>query len=282
MKRLVLIALTLAYLFPATAYANSVTDQKTAIHKMEEKTLARLYKEKPYTQRLIRGAVGYAGFSSGELALLWISGGYGHGIAHDNQTGKDIYMETAKAGLGLGLGTAGSYSYAPGFDARVRQSLLFFKGDKKDINQAISGRVPIWTVSLKMFAAHPLAGVGACGYRYAYPKYAAPGDPFYKQKTGPSHPHQILLEMASETGAVGLAGLLVFFALLIGSWRRAGREDRRLMLPYGLALWGALFPINTGFALYSAIWGQVIFWLASLYVASGRDGPARIETGTEG
>jgi O-antigen ligase len=176
----------------------------------------------------------------------------------------------AGVALVLALGAAVSYRYAPGFDARVRQSLLVFKGDKRDINQAISGRVPIWTVSLKMFATHPLTGVGACSYRYAYPKYAAPNDPFYNKKTGASHPHQILLETMSETGAIGLAGLLIFFAVLIGAWQRTGREGRRRMLPYGLALLGALFPINTGFALYSAIWGQVIFWFVSLYVASGQ------------
>lgn len=35
---------------------------------------------------------------------MWVSGGYGHGVAHNNQTGEDIYMQMAKAGVGLGLG----------------------------------------------------------------------------------------------------------------------------------------------------------------------------------
>jgi lipid-binding SYLF domain-containing protein len=104
MKYLIMIAMALVYFLPVPAQASSTADQIAAINKMEADTLARLYKENPDTQRQIKDAVGYAVFSSGELAVLWLSGGYGHGVAHDNRDGKDTYMEMAKAGVGLGLG----------------------------------------------------------------------------------------------------------------------------------------------------------------------------------
>jgi len=97
-------AFVLLSLWPAPALAGGAAEQIAETRKMEAETLARLYKENPDTRREIQEAVGYAVFSSGELAILWISAGYGHGVAHDNQTGKDIFMQMAKAGVGLGIG----------------------------------------------------------------------------------------------------------------------------------------------------------------------------------
>lgn len=94
------------YVSPAMAVemGSSPEEQRVAIQKMEDETLARLYKERPDSAREIEEAVGYAVFSNGSLALIWVSGGYGHGIAHNNQTNKDIYMQMASAGVGLGIG----------------------------------------------------------------------------------------------------------------------------------------------------------------------------------
>lgn len=98
-----LVALTMLTPLAAMA-ADTPADQRAAIEKMENDTLARLYKENPDAQREIADAHGYATFTTGELALLWVSGGYGHGVAHNNKTGEDIYMQMAKAGVGIGLG----------------------------------------------------------------------------------------------------------------------------------------------------------------------------------
>lgn len=83
---------------------SSPDEQRAAVQKMEMETLNKLYDQKPQTRKEIQNAVGYAVFSSGELAVFWVSAGYGHGVAHENKSGKDIYMQMAKAGLGLGLG----------------------------------------------------------------------------------------------------------------------------------------------------------------------------------
>src|ERR1700757_1452992 len=99
MKHLMMIAtIALVYFLPVQARAESTSEQIAAIHKMEDNTLARLYKENPDARRDIKNSVGYAVFSSGELAVLWVSAGYGHGIAHNNQNGKDTYMKMADVG----------------------------------------------------------------------------------------------------------------------------------------------------------------------------------------
>jgi lipid-binding SYLF domain-containing protein len=105
MKRFVLILAALICAFPLAAEAaSSHAEQRAGIEKMEAETLAKLYAEKPDTKREIANAEGYAVFSNGSLALIWVSGGYGHGIARDNKNGSKSYMQTASAGVGLGLG----------------------------------------------------------------------------------------------------------------------------------------------------------------------------------
>lgn len=103
MKKLIL-TLALIFALPATSHASSTAEQRAAVQQMRDSTLARLYEANPDTQREIQSAVGYAVFSSGGLAIVWVSGGYGHGLAHDNTTNRDTYMEMANAGVGLGLG----------------------------------------------------------------------------------------------------------------------------------------------------------------------------------
>ena len=105
MKKILLALAASVCLIPVSASAADTPQQSIeAIQKMEDATLERLYKEVPDTRREIADAVGYAVFSSGELAIIWISAGYGHGVAHNNRSGQDTYMQMAKAGVGLGLG----------------------------------------------------------------------------------------------------------------------------------------------------------------------------------
>jgi lipid-binding SYLF domain-containing protein len=106
MKTILLALAALVCLIPAAASAAGSDSAQAieAVQKMEGATLAKLYQERPDTRREIADAVGYAVFSSGELAIIWISAGYGHGVAHNNKSGQDIYMQMAKAGVGLGLG----------------------------------------------------------------------------------------------------------------------------------------------------------------------------------
>lgn len=106
MKALIATAITALALIVMPAAANAATpaQQRASIQEMEAETLNRLYEARPDTRDEIANAVGYAVFDSGALAIIWVSGGYGHGVAHDNRTGKDTYMQMATAGIGLGLG----------------------------------------------------------------------------------------------------------------------------------------------------------------------------------
>jgi O-antigen ligase len=114
------------------------------------------------------------------------------------------------------------------FDARIERSLRALHGTENAIDYAAAGRVRIWHTALAMSAAHPLTGVGVRGFRYAYPQYAAPGDRFVDttSDTGASHAHQIVLEVLSETGVVGLAFWLAGAWYALRAWHRADEAAR--------------------------------------------------------
>jgi len=162
----------------------------------------------------------------------------------------------------------------PGSHARLDQTMLLFSGDEVLIDRALSNRWTLWKVAAHMIAAHPVNGVGIRGFRFAYPEYAQPGDimvnPDQKtgQITGAAYAHQIVLEVLSEAGVIGLIGLALFYAALVRAWQRADGQAKKIALPFALAALAWLFPLNTHTAFYSSQWSQLIWLLLALYCAS--------------
>lgn len=98
-------ALLLAWLFSMTAGAASSVDLERAnIQQMRTEVLERLYREQPGTRTDIQSAAGYAVFSSVGVHIAFLSGAGGTGLAHDNHSGRETYMNMAAAGVGFGLG----------------------------------------------------------------------------------------------------------------------------------------------------------------------------------
>jgi O-antigen ligase len=168
--------------------------------------------------------------------------------------------------LAVAIGAFAAFE-SPGAKKRLDQTLLLFSGDETKIDEALSNRWTLWKDAFAMIEAHPINGVGARAFRYAYPDFAAPGDPFVSvdqasgQATGAFYAHQIAMEVTSETGIVGLAGLGLFYWLLIQHWRKAKREYRLRSLPFAMGAMAWVFPLNTHPAFYSAQW-SVMIWLA--------------------
>ena len=174
------------------------------------------------------------------------------------------------AALGIALSAGLMLRGSEQFDARVTRTLLIFQGTEQAIDEAGAGRLRIWHAAAGMIQAHPLNGVGARGFRHAYADYAVPGDQFVDAKTGlgASHAHQIVLEVLSETGVVGL--LLWMFASLqiYRAWHRATAAQRERAFAPGLALLVMCFPLNTHYAFYSAWWGLFFWWLLAIFCAA--------------
>ncbi len=168
------------------------------------------------------------------------------------------------------------YYNSDGFATRMNTTLEVFKGDKKSVDEAISLRLAIWKTALSMIQAHPVNGVGARAFRYAYPDYSEDNDIFLApEETNPDHTigayhsHQMELEVLSETGAIGGVLFLSAMVVLICYWRSRSAFQKSNTLPYALGIAAIFFPLNTHYALYSSAWAQVIYWFIPLYFAAG-------------
>lgn len=183
----------------------------------------------------------------------------------------------ACAALAIGFVAIGAFALhdSARFGARIERSLRALQGTEAAVDEASAGRLRIWRAAIAMGAAHPVNGVGVRGFRYAYPEYAAAGDAFVDtaSDTGASHAHQIVLEMFSETGAIGVLAWIVGAWFALRAWRRADAAARERTRAPALALVVMCFPLNTHLAFYSAWWGLLFWWLLALYCAalSARD-----------
>lgn len=72
--------------------------------KTNHETLQLLYKYAPEAKNMIYLSYGYATFSNVGVNLVLFSAEGGKGVAHNNKTGINSYMNMASGGLGFGLG----------------------------------------------------------------------------------------------------------------------------------------------------------------------------------
>ncbi len=177
------------------------------------------------------------------------------------------------AALALALAAAVAWQTSAPFEARMARTLDALQGTRSGLDAALTGRLDIWHDSLKMIAAHPWTGVGVRAFRYAYPRFAPTQDHFLIAEPcgagqGACHAHQIVLEILTETGALGLVLWLVALAIAVRAWRRAGAQARERAWPVTLALGVMVFPFNTHLAFYSAWWGLLFAWLLALWCAA--------------
>ncbi len=152
---------------------------------------------------------------------------------------------------------------------RIVATLPALSGKAGDVDNALAGRTRIWEGALCMVREHPVNGVGVRGFRQAWPQCdPAPGQQA-EWGDGPAlHAHQLLLEVLSETGGLGMLLWLVGAATAWRAWRYASAGARARAMPAALALGVTVFPLNTHLAFYSAFWGSVTLLLAALYAGS--------------
>lgn len=157
----------------------------------------------------------------------------------------------------------------PALHSKMQVTAGLFSGKYEQTNTATSQRLPIWLVAVNVAKTHWVNGIGPRGFRYVYADYAAPDDFFrnLNPPQSPTHPHQQFLEIAAETGIIGVIGYL--FAL--GYWLRlswvAVRARATQALPWMLAVLIAIMPINAHMAFYASFWSCMTWWLVALSLA---------------
>jgi O-antigen ligase len=170
---------------------------------------------------------------------------------------------------GAAVASVLAFSFSSQFESRIERSREIFRGDAHGVDVALSGRLSIWRAAVGMVRAHPVNGVGARGFRDAYVQYAAPNDFWLSRgQSGALHAHQIVLEVLSETGFLGLLLWLMGAALAVRAWRWALPHARTRAAVPALALAVTAFPFNTSLAFYSNFWGGAFLLLLALFAGA--------------
>lgn len=186
------------------------------------------------------------------------------------------WKRLALVGLAGMLVAAGLTAVSPQLQERVHRTTQAFRGDDMGLDTALAGRARIWDAALCMVREHPINGVGARGFRDAFPACDPHPEQVPAWGEGPAfHAHQLLLEILSETGVLGLLLWLVGALTAWRAWRYASAVGRRRARPAMWALVATVFPLNTHLAFYSTFWGGLFLMLAALYAGSlwGHEAP---------
>ncbi len=203
------------------------------------------------------------------IMLLLSAGGYAVYIWYSIYRAQTRRFLTASLLFTLLFGLIGGtlYHWDSNFANRVDRTVPDPTHLQESLAEVTSLRTWIWEVSLKMYQDHWLNGVGPRGFRYVYSDYAQADDPF--AKTGQTHAHMTLLEVATETGTLGLIGYAIFLWLPWHFWRtRRVAGHSHFAMPLLIALYVCVFPFNTAKAIYSSFLATLLWWLVPLYVAA--------------
>ena len=136
--------------------------------------------------------------------------------------------------------------------------------DREQFERAVTWRLSIWMTATNMWSSHWLNGVGPRGFQHAYRGYSPEKDYFLLNdgsNGAATTPHLQLLEIAAETGVIGLLGYLALAAAFVARLRSLQRDSFRYAYPYALTLIVAIFPFSGHLGFYGVFSAGLIWWL---------------------
>jgi lipid-binding SYLF domain-containing protein len=113
MKHLKLVAVLLLAVLMFSGFWDAKSKKELKQEKMDaikermianNETLQLLYKYAPDSRDMVLRSYGYATFTNVGVNIIIFSAEGGKGMAHNNRTGRNTYMNMASGGIGLGLG----------------------------------------------------------------------------------------------------------------------------------------------------------------------------------
>ena len=233
-------------------------------------------------------AIVLSGSRSSWIMLVVVAGGYGWYLlrwAGGAVGGRAVLRVAAVGVLACGVlaatlpDTAGRM---PGVLIKRAMAVVdLARHDRQTPDESLVARLAVWESAGRVFRDHWLNGVGPRGFRKVHPDYAPAHDPYLRGGHTQNHPHMAVLEIAAETGVVGLLGYFVALAALM---RRFLNMDRRMLalgFPYLLACAVVLFPFVTHLAFYAHFMGALIWWTIAISI-SGLCALERCEPAEEG
>ena len=223
---------------------------------------------------LILGAVMIAGMRAGWLTMAIVLGTYLVLMLkrENRELRRTIFTIPVLIMIVVGV----SYFSSPLFQERLNVTRAFMLSSEASLDKSSMERIPIFKTALKMYREHPVNGVGVRAFPVAYLEYAEPDDVHLRKsggKSGATHAHNVVLEVMSDTGTIGLAGLLLAVMFL---WRHRAKttpSERLDAFPFALAVFLVLFPFNSHFAIYGTYTSSLIWFLMGLWASALRKPP---------
>jgi O-antigen ligase len=167
------------------------------------------------------------------------------------------------------LALGAMYFTVPQVRDRIARTGQAAQMSDESVDVALSGRGRIWKSAVCMIEQHPINGVGVSGFREYFPK--CDPEPGNTSDWGPGsayHAHQIILEILSETGIIGLLFWILGVVTAYRAWRYSTAAAKERARPAMWALVATVFPFNTSYAFYSTFWGGLLLLLSALFVGS--------------
>ena len=156
--------------------------------------------------------------------------------------------------------------YQP-FQNRIDVTLGLFSSSSQTVDKATAHRLDIWANAASIATTHWFNGVGPRGFRHVYEEFAGRHDYWAGRNISPTHPHQFMLEIAAETGSIGIIGYILFWLMLFYALRN---KTLTTTVPLALAVGVALFPLNAHLAFYGSYWTAFVWWLIGILFAAIR------------
>jgi hypothetical protein len=137
------------------------------------------------------------------------------------------------------------------------------------MDDSVFDRSSLARVGVQIAIDHPITGVGKGNYLAAYPRYAQRIDPSLPDI--PLGPHDMLIQIAAETGVLGLAAFigLICAAVICVCRTRAKLDARERLLLEGIGLAMMGFVV-TGVFLNDTIYDRSLWLLIALVAGAGR------------
>lgn len=220
---------------------------------------------------LILGAVFISGMRSGWVIMLVVMATFAIPLLRDGKRSLQALFMPGVAVLALAITIIAS----PLLQERLQLTSQAFLGTEKALDRASSFRLPIFRNALAMYRDHPVNGIGVRAMRTVYPEYADPDDPHMRanpEKNGGHQAHNIVLEFMTDTGTIGLIGLLAVYSVAWRFWRSLDDQGRERAFPYAASLLAIAFPLNSYFALFGVYLMSITWVMVGLMTAAALPG----------
>ena len=224
-----------------------------------------------FTFTLILGAVMIAGMRAGWLTMAIVLGTYM--VLMMKRENRELRTTIFAIPVLVMIIVGVSYLSSPLFQERLDVTRAFTLGSGATRDESSMERIPIFKTALTMYRENPVNGVGVRAFPVAYLEYAEPGDVHVRKsggRSGATHAHNVVLEVMSDTGTIGLAGMLLALVFLWRHRTSTTPSERRDAFPFVLAVFLVLFPLNSHFAIYGTYTSSLIWFLVGLWASALR------------